>query len=164
MCFYSAQVMLAAGQSGVSGSPPLCPEWGWVWAVWGQMLQCHCPAQLQGMGEGYRDLGESCCFLLLPVPTPFQPVLHPKVTSPGHDQFLSHPTIYKSSKPGVLFGNSYKDSGRAEILAVAGMWGRGRQRGEELSSSTELPGWDLQGKTSRSLRLGAKPKGIDAVP
>lgn len=43
--------------------------------------------------------------------------------------------------------------------------GKGRGRaGEELRSSTELPDWDLQGRTSKLLRLGAKPEGIEALP
>lgn len=111
----------------------MCPGGGaGVWAVWGADAAMSLSAHLQGMGEGYRDLGESC-FLLLPVSSPFQPVVHPKVTSPSHDQFLSHPISYTSSKPGVLFGNSCKDTGRAEITAAAGMWERQRQgrRGAE---------------------------------
>lgn len=137
------------------------------------MLQWHCPAYLQqeGIRGGYRVLGESCCFLFLPVPTPFQPLFHPKVTrSPSNDQFLSHPVIYKSSKPRVLFDNSYKGTGRLEIVAVGEMWERGRQRkcrrgAEELpcDSITELPKWDLQERGSNFPRLGAKPNGIESL-
>lgn len=146
-----------------------------------QVLQCHCPAHLkqEGSKEGYSILGESCCFLFPPVPTPLQPVLHPKVTcsiqehitSSCHNQFLLHPIIFKQSKSRVLFENSCKDSGTAEIVAVAEMWERGRQRkcrrgAEELpcDSITELPVWDLQERASKLLRLGAKPKGIDSLP
>lgn len=111
-----------------------------------------------------QGLGESCCFLFLPIPTPFQPLSHPKVTrSPSNDQFLSLPIIYKSSKPRVLFENSCKDTGKVEIVAVAEMWERGRQRkcrrgAEKLpcDSITELPDWDLQERARKLLGAGSK--------